>query len=111
MHEVFGHLQDAAIHCQVVVSGSDDEIHPADQPLLLDLVVMEECATRRFTSAHTFGRVRPRHSAHVLGENLRIVQDLLQAFDAVQDLDQACVMVVEWAEDSGTLQFVKLCCS
>jgi hypothetical protein len=36
-----------------------------------------------------------------------MVQELLQALDAVEDLDEARVVVVKRAEDRGALQFVK----
>ena len=50
VHEVLGDLQYAAIHGEIVVAGGDDQIRPADQTLLVDLVVMEECAAGRFAT-------------------------------------------------------------
>jgi hypothetical protein len=37
VNEMFGHLQHAAVHGQVVLSGRDDQVHPADQALLAAL--------------------------------------------------------------------------
>ena len=44
MHEVARHLQHAAIHGQVVVSGSDDEVGPDHRAFVVDLVMMDQQA-------------------------------------------------------------------
>ena len=46
--------------------------------------------------------------AHVLRKNLRIVQQLLQPLDAVENFDQPRLMVVERTEHGRALQFVEL---
>ncbi len=63
---MFGHLQHAAVHGQIVLSGGDDEVHPADQALLVDLVMMEERASRGFRGAHTFESIGAGDGAYVL---------------------------------------------
>jgi hypothetical protein len=92
---MFGHLQNAAIHGHAVVTGRNDEIGPPHQALLVDLVVMNERASGRLATANAFGGVRPGDGAHVLGENLGIVEQLLKPLDAVQHLDQSRMVVME----------------
>ena len=41
VHIMLGHLQHAAVHRQIVLPGGDNQVHPADQPLLVNLVVMK----------------------------------------------------------------------
>src|SRR5579872_6372057 len=85
LDKVLGYLQHTAVHGQVIVPGSNHEIHPADQALLVNLVVMKESAARSFAGPNTFERIGPGQRADVLGENLWIVQQLLQPLDAVNN--------------------------
>src|SRR6266404_5706766 len=101
-------LQDTAIHGHAVVAGGDGEIGPAHQALLVNLVVVNERAARCFATAHTFRSVWAGDRAHVLGENLGMIEQLLQELDTVKHLAEPRVVVVERAEDGSALQFVEL---
>src|ERR1700756_5222071 len=48
MHIMFGYLQHAAVHGQVVVPRGDYQVDPANQPLLVDFVMMEQRSARSF---------------------------------------------------------------
>src|SRR5579859_1221672 len=54
MHIMFGYLQHAAVHGQVVVTRGVYQVDPANQPLLVDLVMMEQRPPRSFAGAHAF---------------------------------------------------------
>ena len=56
-YKVLGDLSDAAIHCQVVVAGSDDQISPANKAVAVDFVMVEQRAARRFRHADPFEAV------------------------------------------------------
>ena len=107
LDEMFGDLEDTTVHCQIVLACGDDQVDPTDQALLVNLVMMEEGAAWRLGGADALEGVGPGNSAHVLRENLRIIEQLFEALDAVEDLDEPSVMIVERAQDSGALQFVK----
>jgi hypothetical protein len=83
------------------VADGDDEIDPADEALFVDLVVMEERAPRSFAGSHTFERIRTGNGANVLRQDFGIVQQLLQALNAVEDLDEPRLMIVERTEDGS----------
>ena len=50
-------LLDAPVHRQVVVPCGDDHVHPGDQAVLIDLIVMHQRAARRFGNADAFERL------------------------------------------------------
>ena len=58
---------------------------------------MRQNASRRLGHADALQRVHPGMSADVAIEDGRIVQQRLHPLDAIDDLDQACVMEVEGA--------------
>src|ERR1035438_9773002 len=105
---MFGYLQNAAVHGEIVLTRGDDQVRPPDQTLLINLVVMEQRSTRSFGRAHALQSVGLTFGANVFGENLRIVRQLLQPLDAVKNFDQARLVVVEGAEDCCALQFFEL---
>src|SRR5437764_12964669 len=107
LYEMFRYLQDAPVHRQIIVARRDHQIHPANQTLLVDFVMMKEGSAWRFAGAHSLERIRVRDRAHVLRQDLGIVQQLLQALDAVQNFDQPGMMIMERTEYGCSLQFVE----
>ena len=92
---MFCHLQHASIHRQIVLSGGNNQVGPPDQALLVNLVMMEQDASRRFRCSHALKSIGFRFGANVFRQYFRVVQQLLQAFDAVQNFDQPSLMVVK----------------
>ena len=67
--EMLGDLQDAAVHRQVVVPGGDDQVGPADQALLVDLVVVDQRAARGFAAPTPSRRWARRRRARAWKES------------------------------------------
>src|SRR6476661_2659359 len=101
-------LEHAAVHRQIVLPGRNNKVAPADQALLVNFVVMKQCAARRFRGAYAFKCIWTREGANMLGEDLRIIQQLLQALDTVEDLNEPGLMVVKGTENSRALELVEL---
>ena len=55
-----GHLQHPAIHRQVVMAGGDDQVCRTNQSVLIDRVVVEEGAARRFGDADALKLLRAK---------------------------------------------------
>ena len=47
LHEVFGDLENPLVHRQVVVTRCDNQVHPLDQTVFVDFVVVNERTPRR----------------------------------------------------------------
>ena len=88
-------LEHAAIHGEIVLPSSDDQIGPGNQPILIDLVVMEGCATWSFRRTNSLWSIGPGDGAHVFGKDFGIVEQLLDPFNAIQDLDEARLVIVK----------------
>ncbi len=88
-------LGNAPVHGVVVLAGGDHEVGPGNQAVLVHLVVMVEGAARRFGLACAFEAIDAGDGAHVLVEDVRIGEDLLDLLDAVENVDEAGVVVVE----------------
>ena len=103
------HLRDAAVHRQVVVPGGDDQVRLLDQPVVVDLVVMDQRAARRFGDADAFVVVRSGVRANVLARGcLGLSQQDFDPLDGEQDLDQPRIVVVERAQHEPALKFAEL---
>src|SRR5207248_10844515 len=90
------------------MSRGDHQVYPADESLLVNFVVVEKCPPRRLSSPNAFETIGAGESTHVLAKDFRIIQQLLQALNTVQHLNEPRVMVVKRTQHGGTLQFVKL---
>ncbi len=101
-------LKDALVHCIVVVSGGDDEVGPGDESVLVDLIVVVECAARRFNLTCAFQTIYAGRCANVLVENLRIGKNLLDLLDAVKRLNQPRMMIEERALHRSRSQLLEL---
>ena len=95
------HLQNAAVHRQIVVSGSDDHVGVGNQAVFVDLVVVDERATGGLDDADTLEVVDARMCADLGSEDGRIVEQLVHPLETVERLDQARVVVVEAALDDA----------
>ena len=58
---------------------------------------MHQGAARRFRDAEAFQRVGRGMGAHMLVQNIGLVQQLLDLLEGVENLDQTRVMVMERA--------------
>src|SRR5271166_5486014 len=87
------HLLDASIHSETVVSGGDDQVHPFDEAVFIDLVVMYEGSARRFGNPDAFELVWFRKRAHMFVKNVSLKEDLLDALDSVKYFNQPRVML------------------
>ena len=90
-----GDLMHGAIHRQVVLTGGDDQIHLGQQAVVVDAVVVEQGAPRRFTHPHRLMVVEAGAAAHAAMHQLRILSqggDRLQTGD---DLHQPRMVIGE----------------
>src|SRR6476620_6145963 len=85
-------LEHAAVHRQIVLPGRNNKVAPADQALLVNFVVMKQCAARRFRVAYAFKCIWTREGANML----------------VEDLNEPGLMVVKGTENSRALELVEL---
>ena len=90
-------MQNALVHGVVVLAGGDDQVGPGDEAVLVDLVVVMQGAARGLGLACAFKAVDAGDGAHMLVEDERVGEDLLDLFDAVEDVDEAGMVVVEGA--------------
>src|SRR5262245_39567492 len=97
VNEMLAHLQNALVHGYSVMPRGNDQVRPTHQPLFVDLVMMEERPPGSFTGSHSFERVGTRERAYMLREDLRIRQQLLHPFHAIEDFNQPRVVIMEGA--------------
>ncbi len=95
--EVARHLIDTLVHRQAVVAGGDDQIGPLHHALAVDLVMVHQRAARRFADAEPFQPVGVGVGAHVVAQDVRLLQQPVDLLHAVEHLDQAGVVVLEGA--------------
>ena len=80
----------------VVVRGADDQVAPADQVVVTDLVVVDQRSARRFDHAYT-GALRGPFGGQWGGERAAqqslVLQQLGDHLHGVQHLDHACPVV------------------
>ena len=88
-----GDLRDGAVHRQVVLAGGDDQVDLLNQAVVVHLVVVEQRAARRLAAADALQLIDAGVGAQVLGVQVGVVQQLLDALDGRQDLDQPGVVV------------------
>ena len=79
--ELLRHLEDAAVHRQVVVPGGDDQVGPGDQAVVVDLVVMDQRAARRLGDADAFERLARARARTCVSRDVRVVQQLLDPLE------------------------------
>src|SRR5271166_306413 len=91
-------LLDAAVHCQVIMPGCNEKVDRLYQSVLVDRVMVEKCPARRFGNSNALESVGVGNSTDMFVEDVRLVQNLFNSFDAVQDLHETRVMLVEGAQ-------------
>src|ERR1700677_3626019 len=94
-----GSLQHAAVHGVVVLAGGNYETRPGDLAIFVDLVVMVEHTAGRFGLPGSLEAIDAGGSAHMLIENARVGEDLFDFFNAIENFDQPCVVIVERTRD------------
>jgi len=94
---MFADLVDALPHSQIVVSGGDNQVGPGDGAFRIDLVVVNQRASRSFDHADAFERIDARGRAHLRVDDLRVLQQRFDAFQCKDNLNQAGVVVEERA--------------
>src|SRR5271166_2789057 len=104
LHVMLCHLPNASIHRQIVVSGGDYHVYPFDETVFINLVVVNQSAPRRFGHADAFKLIWLRKGAYMFVEDLTLMQELLDALDSVQNLNQPRVVLVEGAQDNAAPQ-------
>src|SRR5271157_6318769 len=95
------HLLDASIHSETVVSSGDDQVHPFDEAVFIDLVVMYEGSARRFGNPDAFELVWFRKRAYMFVKDVSFKEDLFDALDSVKYFNQPRVMLVERAQNNA----------
>src|ERR1039458_3066393 len=92
-----GRLEDAPVHRQVVVAGGDDPVGPLHQAVVVHVVVVDEHPARRLGDTHALVAVDLGARPHVRVEDVGPGEDVVDHVDAVDDLDEPRVVVVEGA--------------
>src|ERR1019366_4750648 len=92
---VLGCLQHALVHGVVVLAGRNHQVRPRNQAVLVHLVVMMQRATGCFCLACSLKTVDSSDSAHMLVKDQRIGEDMFDLLDAVEDVDEARMVVME----------------
>ena len=90
-----GDLGHGPVHGQVVLTGGDDQVDPADQAVVVDLVVMEQRAPGRLADAHALEPVDAGDGTEVVGGQVGVVDHSFDELERGQDLDQPGVVVEE----------------
>src|SRR5262249_49347599 len=82
--------------------------HPFYETIFINFVMVNQGAPRCFGHANTFDLIWLGKCTYVFVENVRLMQELLDAFDAVKDLDKPSVMLMERAQDDAAPQRTEL---
>jgi hypothetical protein len=90
-----GDLLETAIHGQRVVRGGDNEVCAGHHAVVIDFVVVDQSAARRFNNADAFGFIGLGFGANVRIQNVWIQQNLLHPLDGEDHLNQPRVVIVE----------------
>ena len=90
-------LLDTPANGQVVVAGCHDEVGPDNPTLFIHFIMVDQHAARRFNHSHTFEGIHSTSGANVGVENLRVIQKCFDAFESVDDLDEAGIMIQKCA--------------
>src|SRR5580704_6614265 len=101
-------LCDSPVHGVVVLAGGDHEVGPGNQAVLIHLVVMVQGSARRLGLPGAFETIDAGHGANVLVEDVRIGEDLLDLLDAVENVDEAGVVVIEGTLHGAKSQLLEL---
>ena len=107
VNEVLAHLLNAAADRQIVVARGNDQVGPNDGAFFIDLVVVNQHAARSLDHAHTFKRVDAGGGSNMLVQNLRAVEEHLDFFERVEDLNQPRVVIQECAVRGSAKALVK----
>jgi hypothetical protein len=93
MNEVLGYLGNSPIHRQTVLSGGDDQVYFANEPILIYVIMVEEGTAGSFARPNSLQPVDPRMRAQMVGKKVRIFNQGLDFLEGSQNLDQASLMV------------------
>lgn len=58
MNEMSGHLKHSPIHGQVIVTGGNDQVQTAHEPVFIHLVMMKQGSPRSLNHADALGKIR-----------------------------------------------------
>src|SRR5450631_439783 len=64
-NEMLGGLENSTVHRQIVMTGGNDQIGPHHQPIIIDAIMMDERAARRFGDTDAFIAIRPGTGANL----------------------------------------------
>src|SRR5579884_3514324 len=105
LDEVARYLQDTAIHRQIVMAGSDDQIGRTDQAMLINCVVMDEGAAWRFGNSDALKLIWFGMRSYTRTQDIRFVEQFNHTLAGIEDLDEAGIMIEERTGASLTIGF------
>src|SRR4029077_12331659 len=86
-HIMLRDLTDTQVHGQAIVASGNDHVHPFDQPIFVNFVMMNQRSPWRFGDTDTFQFVWLSESADMPIENVGLIKDLFDPFDSVKYFD------------------------
>ncbi len=91
------YLEHAPIHRQIVVTRGDHEVHPLDDPIGINPVVMQQRAAWCLGDSDSVIAVDPGDRANARQEDVWPAKEFVDALGGVEGVDQPCVVIVERA--------------
>ena len=85
-------LKDAPVHGKTIVPGSDDQVHPFYQAVLVNFVMMNQCSPRRFGNANSLKLIGLSKCPDAPVENVGFIEELFDPLDSIKNFDQSGVM-------------------
>ena len=93
MNQGLGGLVHRHVHGRVVVGGADDEVNFGDETLGVALIVMDQGAPGGLHATNAPGGPGGNGHPDIFAGDFRVFQELNRGFRALQELNQAGVMV------------------
>ena len=92
-----GDLAHGAVHGQVILAGRDDQVDLLQNPIIVNLIFVEEGTARRFADANPKLLVDFGAAAHMFVSNRRVGHQFGDLFQAKEDFNQPRIVVVKAA--------------